>query len=180
MSLGQTLLRRYCSIGWLGRFLLVTLLAAASNFGIIFVQNMKAARASGTHVIDGFAITICYFGPPVGFYARFFAFAGLLLAAVGVFRRAFPRSILATLGVAAALLAYIYWWRDSYRVFRNFTDADIQFLNNPEVKQVLYLYNGSWFDVSVAVSIVVCFVLLLDRLLNRNWRARAAFHANQL
>jgi hypothetical protein len=156
MSLRQSLLRRYRSIGWLGRFLVLVLLAASANFGIIFVQNWKAASASGTQVVDGYEITLCYFGPPVGFYPRFFVFAALLLALVGIFRRTFPRSIIATTGAALALSAYIYWWLHSYRVFRNFTDVDIRFLNNPEIKQVAYLYNGTWFDVCVAASLVVC------------------------
>jgi hypothetical protein len=167
MSLTQSLVRRYHSIGWLGRFLVTTCLAAALNFALIFVQNWKAASAAGTHIVDGYEITICYFGPPVGFYPRFFVFVALLVATVGVFRRTFPRSLIAIVGVAAAFSVYIYWWMRSYRVFRNFTDVDIHFLNNPEIRQVAYLYQGTWFDVSVAASIVVCFVLLLDRLLNR-------------
>jgi hypothetical protein len=52
-------------------------------------------------------------------------------------------------------------------MFRNFTEVDIRFLDNPEIKQVAYLYNGTWFDVWVAESLVVCFVLLVDRLLIR-------------
>jgi hypothetical protein len=110
---------------------------------------------------------VCYFGPPVGFYPRFFVFAALLFALVGNFRRTFPRSIISTTGAAAALSAYIYWWLHSYRVFRNFTDVDIRFLNNPEIKQAAYLYNGTWFDVCVAVSLVVSLVLLVDRLFRR-------------
>ena len=154
-------------MGPLGRFLVLLFLVATVNFGIIFIENWKAASASGTHVVDGYQVTICYFGPPVGFYPRFFVFAALLLALVGVFRRTFPRSIVATTGVAVALSAYIYWWLHSYRVFRNFSDVEIQFLNHPEIKQVAYLYNGTWLDACVAASLVVCFVLLVDRLFKR-------------
>jgi hypothetical protein len=167
MSLGQSFLRHYHSIEWLGRFIVIVFLAATVNFGIIFVQNWKAASASGTHIVDGYEITVCYFGPPVGFYPRFFVFAALLFALVGIFRQTFPRSIIAATGAAVALSAYIYWWLHSYCAFRNFTDGDIRFLNNPEIKQVAYLYNGTWFDVCVAASLVVCFVLLVDRLLIR-------------
>jgi hypothetical protein len=91
----------------------------------------------------------------------------LLFALAGVFRRTNPDSVIATAGVALALSAYIYWWLDSYRVFKNFSDINIRFLDNPEIRQVSYLYNGTWFDVSVAASLVVCFVLLVDRLLTR-------------
>jgi len=173
MSLVPSLLCRYRSIGWLGHLLMITCLPAAINFAIIFVQNWKAASASGTHIVDGYEITICYFGPPVGFYPRLFIFAALLVASVGVFRQKFPRSIIATVGVATALAVYIYWWLHSYRVFRNFTDFDIRFLNNPEIKQVAYLYQGTWLDICVAASIVVCFVLLLNRLLHRQPRVVA-------
>jgi len=157
-------------MGLLGHLVLVTFLAAAINLGVSFVENWKAASASGTYVVDDFEITVCYLGPPVGFYPRFFVFVGLLLAVVGVFRRTFPRSIMATVGIAGALVAYVCWWLDSYRVFRNFTDFDIKFLNNPEIKQVSYLYNGTLLDVCVAASLVVCFVLLIDRLLSRKRR----------
>jgi hypothetical protein len=175
MSLTQPLLRHHRSIGWLDGFLVITCLAAALNFVYIFVQTWKAASAAGTHIVDGYEITICYFGPPVGFYPRFFVFVTLLIATVGVFRRSFPRSLIAIVGVAAALSVYIYWWLQSYRVFRGFTDVDIDFLNNPEIKQAAYLYQGTWFDVCVAASIVVCFVLLLDRLLNPQRRVVASF-----
>jgi hypothetical protein len=67
MNLGQALRQRYSSIGRLGRFLVLVFLAATVNFGIIFVQNWKAASASGTQIVDGYEITVCYFGPPVGF-----------------------------------------------------------------------------------------------------------------
>jgi hypothetical protein len=154
-------------MGWLGRFVLITCVAAAINFSIVFVQNAKAASNAGTRVVDGHVITICYFGPPVSFYSRFFAFAALLLAVLGIFRRTFSRSITATAGVAGALSAYVYWWIHSYRVFRNFTDFEIPFLNHPEIKQVAYLYNGTWFDVCVVASLVVSFVLLVDRLFKR-------------
>src|ERR1051326_3025410 len=138
MRLAHWFLNRLRSMGWLGRFILIICLAAAVNFAIIFVQNAKAASNSGTQVVDGYEITICYFGPPISFYMRFFALAALVLATVGVFRRTFPRSIIATAGVAGALAAYVYWWFGSYRVFRNYTDYDIRFLGNPEVKQFAY------------------------------------------
>ncbi len=154
-------------MGWLGRFVPITCLAATMNFAIIFVQNAKAASNAGTEVVDGYEITVCYFGPPISFYMRFFALAALAFATVGAFRRTFPRSIIATVGVAGALSAYVYWWLHSYRVFRNYADYDIRFLNNPEVKQFAYLYLGSWLDLCVVVSIVICFVLLVDRLLTR-------------
>jgi len=61
MSLVPSLLCRYRSIGWLCHLLMITCLPAAINFAIIFVQNWKAASASGTHIVDGYEITICYF-----------------------------------------------------------------------------------------------------------------------
>ena len=167
MNFALSVVRRFQSVAWLGRFVLITCLAAAVNFGIIFVENWRAARASGTHVVGEFEITVCYFGPPVGFYPRFFVLAALSIASSGVFRRTFPRSIIATLGVAAALSVYVYWWARSYRVFRTFSDVDIRFLSHPEINQVAYLYNGTWFDIWVVVSIIVCLVLLVDRLLTR-------------
>jgi uncharacterized membrane protein len=167
MNFARLLLRRFHSIGWLGRCVLITCFASAVNFGIIFVQNWRAASASGTQVIDGFELTICYFGPPVGFYPRFFVLVALLVASIGVFRRTFPRSIIATLGVAGGFLTYVYWWLHSYRVFRNFTEVDIPIIDNPEITQVAYLYQGTRLDLCVVAALIVCLVLLFDRLLNR-------------
>ena len=152
--------------GWLGHFVWITCLAAGVNFGNIFLQNAKAAGAAGTKIVDGFEITVCYFGPPIGFYPRFFAFAGLSIASMALYRRTFPRGILATVGVAAALSSYAYWWLHSYRAFRSFTEYEIPFLNHPEIKQVAYLYQGTWLDIAIAISLVVCLVLLVDRLLS--------------
>ena len=167
MNLQELLFDRFRTFGWLGHFLVATCFAAALNFAQILSQTTKAASSAGTRVVDGYEITICYFGPPASFYPRFLIFCSLLIATVGVFRSSFPRSMIAMFGVVGALAVYFYWWIASYRVFRNFTDADIAFLNNPEIKQAGYLYQGTWLDIGVAASIVVCSVLLLDRLLNR-------------
>ena len=167
MSLQELLFHRFRTIGWLGRFLVATCFAAALNFGQILSQTVKAASSAGTHVIDGYEITICYFGPPASFYPRLLICCSLLIATVGVFRSSFPRSMIAMFALVGAVAVYFYWWIASYRVFRNFTDADIAFLNDPEIKQVAYLYEGTWLDIGVAASVVVCSVLLLDRLLHR-------------
>jgi hypothetical protein len=167
MNLQELLFHRFRTIGWLGRFLVATCFAATLNFGSILSQTMKAANSAGTHVVDGYELTICYFGPPASFYPRFLICGSLLIATVGVFRSSFPRSMIAMFGLIGALAVYFYWWIASYRVFRNLTDADITFLNNPEIKQAGYLYQGTWLDLGLAASVVVCSVLLLDRLLNR-------------
>jgi hypothetical protein len=167
MNLQELLFHRFRTIGRLGRFLVATCFAAVLNFGQILSQTMRAASSAGTPVVDGYEITICYFGPPASFYPRLFICCSLLIATVGVFRSSFPRSMLAMFGLAGAVAVYFYWWITSYRVFRNFTDADIAFLNNPEIKRAGYLYQGTWLDIGVAASVVVCSVLLLDRLLNR-------------
>jgi hypothetical protein len=167
MNLQELLFHRFRTLGWLGRFLVATYFATALNFGQILSQTMKVASSSGTHIVDGYEITICYFGPPASFYPRLLICCSLLIATAGVFRSSFPRSTIAMLGLLGAVAVYFYWWIASYRVFRNFTDADISFLNNPEIKQAGYLYGGTWFNIGVAASVVVCSVLLLDRLLNR-------------
>src|SRR5258705_3591538 len=153
MSFKQLLLSRYRTIGWLGHFLLATWVLAAFNFAEIFSQTMKAANAAGTRYFDGYEITVCYFGPPVAFYPRLFVFGTLLITTVGVFKRSFPRSTSGVLGLTGALSAYIYWWIDSYRVFLNFTDAGIHFLNTDEIRQTAYLYGGTWLDICVALAV---------------------------
>jgi hypothetical protein len=58
MNLQELLFHRFRTIGWLGRFLVATCLAAALNFGQIFSQTMKAASSAGTHVVDGYEIIL--------------------------------------------------------------------------------------------------------------------------
>jgi hypothetical protein len=137
------------------------------DFAEIFSQAMKAANAAGTHNVDGYEITVCYFGPPVAFYPRLLVIGSLSITTVAVFKRSFPRNTSGVIGLTGALSAYIYWWIQSYRVFLNFTDAGIHFLNNGEIRQAAYLYGGTWLDICVALSVFVCLVLLLDRLLNQ-------------
>jgi len=170
MSLSSLLFRDFRTIGWIGRLLLATCVVAALNFGDILRKTMKAASSAGTHIVDGYEITVCYFGPPASFYPRFLICLSLLIAAFGVFRRSFPRSAIAALGLFGSLMTYAYWWIASYRVFRNFTEAGISFLNNPEIQQAAYLYQGTWFDIGVAASAVICLTLILEQLIDQKCR----------
>jgi hypothetical protein len=165
MGIRELLFHRFRTIGRVGRFVVATCFVATLNFAQILSQTMKAASLAGTHVVDGFEISVCYFGPPAAFYARFYICCSLLIATVGVFRSSFPRSMMALFGLLGALGVFILWWIDSYRVFTNLTDAGIPFLNNREIPQAAYLYQGTWMDFGLAASVVVACVLLLDRLL---------------
>jgi len=167
MNLHHLFFSWFRTIGWLGRFLVATCVGAAFNFAEIFFQEMKAASRAGTHVVDGFEITVCYFGPPASFYPRFLVLLSLLVASLGTLRRSFPRSPVAVLGLSGALMTYVYWWIASYKVFRNLTEADISFINNPEIKQVAYLYQASWLDIGGAAAVVICLILLLERLFDQ-------------
>ncbi len=169
MRLQQLLFHRFRTIGRLGRLLVATCCVAAFNFGEIFVRTMKAASAAGTYRLGGeYELTVCYFGPPLCFYPKFLIACSLLIVTVAVFRQSFPRSVMAVTGLVVALTAYSYWWIASYRAFRNFGDAGISFINNPEIKQAAYLYQGTWLDAGVAASVVVCSVLLLGKITNRS------------
>jgi len=166
MTTGGTLLTACKRIGATGGFLLALCLTAAYNFSLIFDETMKAANASGTHTTpDGFAITVCYFGPPIGFYPRFFVLLALVIACAGVLRRSVGGKVVSLLGAAGALSAYVYWWAASHKAFRAYSGIGIDFLNHPEVSQVAYLYEGSRLDVCLAGSLLVALVLLAERLL---------------
>lgn len=169
MSLHQLLFHRFRTIGRLGRLLVATSCVAAFNFGEIFLRTMKAAHPAGTSrsADSHFELTVCYLGPPASFYPKFLIACFLMIAAVGVFRQSFPRSVTAAVGLFGALTAYGYWWIASHRAFRNFAEAGINFIDNPEIKQAAYLYQGTWLDAGVAASGVACSVLLLDRIMNQ-------------
>ena len=166
MSLAHFLFERFRSIGTLGRFLIMLFIAAAFNFLEIFSEHMKASMNAGSRTVGDYTITACYFGPPTAFYTRFFIAVSLLVAGIGVFHRSFPRSAMTVIGLASAVGIYIFWWVASYRVLQNFSDIHFDFLNNPEIKQAAYLYQGAWSDVSIAATAFVCLVLVLDRLFN--------------
>jgi hypothetical protein len=166
MSLRELLFHRFRTIGWLEPFVVATSVAATLNFGHILSQTIKAASSAGTRSLHGYEITTYYFGPPVSFYPRLFICSSLLIATFGILR-SFPRSTAAMFGLIGALAGYFYWWIASYRLFRNFTDADVAFMNGSEIKQAGYLYQGTWLDIVVAAAVVVCSVLFLDRLVNR-------------
>jgi hypothetical protein len=153
-------------LGGAGSFLLALCLTAGYNFSLILHETIKASGASGTHTTpDGFTVTVCYFGPPIGFYPRFFVLLALLVACAGVLGRGVGGKAVSSLGVAGALSAYVYWWAASYKVFMAYSGMEIDFLNHPEISQVAYLYEGSWLDVCVAGSLLVACTLLAERAL---------------
>lgn len=162
MNLPELLFHRFRTIGRLARFLVATCMVACFNFVEPFVRD--AIITARTHVPDGYTLTVCRMGPPPGSIPRLFITCSLLIATIGVFTRSFPRSRIVVVGLLGALATYGYWWVESYRVFLNLTDADIHFINHPEIKQTVFLYGGTWRDVSVAASVVICSVLFLDRL----------------
>lgn len=159
------------TIGVLEGLIFALWLTAAYNFAQILFETLNAAKASGTHTTpDGFEVTVCYFGPPVGFYPRFIVFLALLIACVGVLKRCVRGRIVSLLGLAGALSAYIYWWVASYKAFKSFSSLDIDFLNNPEISQVAYLYRGNWLDVCVAVSLLTALILQAEKVFTRRTR----------
>ncbi|HKS10245.1 MAG TPA: hypothetical protein VJS13_11905 [Pyrinomonadaceae bacterium] len=156
MQFRERFLRVYSEADWFAHLLLATCIVAALNFLEVFSETIAAAQAAGTHVVDGFEITVCYFGPPPAFYPRFFVLVALLVASLNVFKRTAFNRVIASLGSGVALAAYVLWWVDSYRSFCN--------MRTLQVKQFAYLYDGTPIDLGIVLSTAVCLVLLLDRL----------------
>lgn|GEM_PF-3607167 len=164
MTCGQRILRAYADADCVALLVLTTCFAATLNFGDTFTETVAAAQRAGTHVVDGYIIDICYFGPPTSFYPQLIVMAALLAATPAAFLRTVACRLLAGINLTVALLAYVYWWLDSYRVFRNFQEGYIPFLRHPEIRQSAYLYHGTALDLFIALSILACLVLVLDRL----------------
>ena len=164
MTCGERLVRCFGEADWLARLILTTCFAALLNFGDCFLQNAAASRAAGTFIVDGYELTICYLGPPAAFHPRFFILGAMLLAALSAFKRTPAHRVVSGTGLAGALVMYIHWWIRSYDTFQNFQLDQIDFLDHTEISQVAYLYGGSRLDIFIALSIVVCLVLVLDRL----------------
>jgi hypothetical protein len=158
--------RCYGEADWIAHLVLTTCFAAALNFVEVFSNAMAAAQAAGTHVVDGYEITVCYFGPPASFYPRLIALGGLLIATTAAFKRTFLARSACGFGLVISLGIYIYWWLYSYRSFLNFEDARIRFVSGTEIHQSAYLYNGTFLDLGVALSLIICLVSVLDRLLD--------------
>jgi len=152
-------------------FLLILLSGAAFNFAQSFYENFKAASASGTRTFsDGMEISICYFGPPIGFYPRLLVFIFLLVACVSSFTKEARGRIITFLGAAGALSAYLYWWIASHKAFKSLGSFEIDFMNSTEVTQVAYLYNGNWLDVCLAVSVFTVLVLQVKSLATKKFK----------
>jgi hypothetical protein len=156
MSIKQCL-SRFDPLTFVDRFLIATFLVASSNFFEIFVVAVKTAT-------DAAKSDVCYFGPPVPFYPRFWVAFSLLVASLASFGRSLGSRGLSVIGVALSSLVYIGWWRYSYRLFGNFPDS-VELLKYFRANQTLYLYHGTWTDIAVALSIAVCFVLRVERLM---------------
>jgi hypothetical protein len=171
MQIRNPLLNVRKQFGVMNGLLLNLLLIAVLNFAQIFYENYQAHSASGTHTYpDGMQITVCYFGPPVGFYPRFFVFILLLTAFVSSLMKKLRYRIFSFLGVAGALSSYIYWWIASYIAFKSFSSYEMDFMNSPEITQVAYLYRGNWWDIGLAVSLFVIFILQTEGLAARRFR----------
>lgn len=163
MKRRERFLRVYSQADWFAHLMLSTCLMAAINFFDIFVQTMT--RDFGSRTVDGFTLTVCWFGPPAPFRPRFFVLIALLVATPNAFKATAFNRFLASVGSAAALTSYILWWIASYLRLRNYEDfAGIQAFIHPEVKHFAYLYHGTPLDLAIAVSTAVCLVLLVDRL----------------
>lgn len=162
MRFRERFLRVYSEADWFAHLLLATSIVAAINFFEIFSEM---AREVGSSDASGYTITSCHFGPPAPFYPRSIVLGALFLATLSAFKRTAYSRLVASIGSAVALAAYVFWWLDSYRSFRNFEDfAGIHALIHPQVKQFAYLYQGTPVDLAIALSTAVCLVLLLDRL----------------
>jgi|SRR6185503_7351937 hypothetical protein len=165
MKVVSLFIDRFRSLDFLGHFLFALFIAATINFYDVFLLVLR--RTNG----DGYMVSACYYAPPPAYLPRLLVAVSLLIAAVGVFLRSFPRNIWSLLGLVGALSAYGLWWSNSYRVFLSLSAAEIDFLNNIEIRHVAYLYGGAWLDVGVAVSTFVALVLIAERFLTREQRA---------
>jgi hypothetical protein len=164
MSYAERLMRSYGQSDWIARFILTTCYAAALNLGDCFLDEMAAYRTPGTHVEGHYVLTVCSMGPPPAFYPRLIALGAMLIATLFAFKRTSMHRVLSGTALAGALTIYVFWWVHSYNSFQNFQMAGIEFLNHVELRQAAYLYGGSWLDLGVVLMIVVCLVLVLDRL----------------
>ena len=160
-SYSQKLLRIYSESDWIARLILTTCFAAVVNFWQSLAELLARYETSGTHSVDGFEITACYFGPPPGFYPRFMVMVALLIATLAAWKRIAARRFISAVCLATALGVYVCWWIDSYRFFSN---LEVRFVDDVGVRQAAYLYGGTLLDLAVVSLISVCLVIVVDRL----------------
>ena len=150
-------LERHEEPGWFGRLIVCIYVATALNVGFVLGQTIQEAAEWGC------GLALCYYQPSISFYLRLMVFAALFVAALGVFRRTFPRSLFVVGGLSGALGLYALWWLGSYDVFIGHCFSYTDLLNAEVVPHTAYLYQGTWFDVSIALSIFAGLVLAIDR-----------------
>ena len=163
-SCSERLLRSYSEADWIAHLILTTSFAAVLNFWTSLAELFAGYEASRARFVDGYEISFCYFGPPPGFYPRFVVMMALVTATLSAFKRVASCRFISAVGLATALCVYVCWWIDSYRIFRNFEDLQFRFLDNKEIPQAAYFYHGSFVDLAVALLIITCLVIVLDRL----------------
>ena len=158
MNAGRRFIRWYADADWLAHLRLFTCLAAALNFGEIFVQSLPEPVKE----LDGLVIISCRLGPPIPFYPRLFALTLLMFASVGLHNRSSLFKLISGAGLAGVLGIYGLWWRQCYRIF---SAAGIEPWS-ADVRHTAYLYQGTPLDIFVVSSSFACLVLVLDRLVN--------------
>ena len=107
MKCAARFLQRYAEADWIARLVLTTCFAAALNFGDIFTETLAASQAAGTRIVDGYEITVCYYGPPPAFRPRFFVLLALVLATLGAFKKTVGCRVFTSVGLAGSLTIYI-------------------------------------------------------------------------
>ena len=180
-SCSERLLRSYSEADWIARLILTTSFAALLNFWTSLAELFAQYEASRRGFVAGVEISFCYFGPPPGFYPHFVVMVVLLIAALAAFKRVASRRFVSAVGLATALGTYICWWIDSYRIFRNFEDLQIRFLENSQLPKAAYLYGGTFLDLAVALLILTCLVIVLDRLFDgEKWSVHSSIFQSVL
>jgi hypothetical protein len=127
---------------------LVVFITASFHLGVQlykdYVHYSEMQRLSEENV---FIVTACRFGPPLHLRARFYIELSLIVALIGSRLKGLSNTFLSIIGLAGAVISYIFWWQYIFRLMRNAeTTADA-------IPNLAYLAGGNILDVVLAAMI---------------------------
>jgi hypothetical protein len=137
---------------------LAVLLVVAINLLWSFYQihlDRIVAREAAQH-----GVILCDIGAYAEVSSRIYIGLSLFAAFIGSWVKGFKSPLISLIGLAAATLFYVLWWRLSFRLAELSSPSELE-----HTSHVAYLYQANYLDIVIAASIGLLFLLHIRRAL---------------
>ncbi len=137
---------------------LAILVAASLNLGWQF-NRMQRESVRGQKAYEEYGIIVCRFGPSRDEASRVYIELFLMVAFVGSRLPHLKGTLLTVVGFSGATAVYLHWWQYYFRL-AELSESELKF-----VRHIAYLYNATFLDICIAVSIALLVLLHIGRAL---------------